>query len=175
VARHRTETVLAPRPAPDAGLTGEVEAFLYFEAELLDAWRLEEWLQLFTLDAQYLVPATDRPDGDPDRDLFFVRDDWFLLSQRVDAMVNGTAWAESPHSTTTRMISNVQARRESDEIEVRANFVIHRSTPSQLDIYPGSYLLRLVPGGPAGFRIRLRRATLALVDLRPQGRVSIIL
>jgi 3-phenylpropionate/cinnamic acid dioxygenase small subunit len=104
-----------------------------------------------------------------------VRDDWFLLSQRVDAMVNGTAWAESPHSTTTRMISNVQARRESDEIEVRANFVIHRSTPSQLDIYPGSYLLRLVPGGPAGFRIRLRRATLALVDLRPQGRVSIIL
>ncbi|MDT7663767.1 MAG: p-cumate 2,3-dioxygenase subunit beta, partial [Pseudonocardiales bacterium] len=28
----------------------EVEDFLYREAALLDEWRLEEWLDLFTLD-----------------------------------------------------------------------------------------------------------------------------
>lgn len=35
----------------------EVEAFLYHESELLDEWRLEEWLDLFTEDCRYDVPA----------------------------------------------------------------------------------------------------------------------
>jgi p-cumate 2,3-dioxygenase beta subunit len=170
------EAVLPDRPTCDPHLRADVESFLYYEADLLDSWKLREWLQLFTPDCLYLVPATDRPDGDPDRDLFFVRDDWFLLSQRVEAIVNGTAWAESPHSTTKRMIGNVRAERTDDgDVEVHANFVIHRSASARLDVYPGSYLMTLVPGGPAGFEIRHRRATLALAELRPQGRVSIIL
>ena len=41
----------------------DVEAFLYDEAALLDAWRLDDWLALFTRDARYEVPSTDRPGG----------------------------------------------------------------------------------------------------------------
>jgi hypothetical protein len=100
-------------------LLQEVVSFLAYESELLDEWRLQEWLELFTHDANYLVPATDRPDGDPDEDLFFVRDDRFLLSQRVAALADGTAWTENPHSTTHRMISNVRAR-VLDEDRVRS-------------------------------------------------------
>ena len=37
----------------------DVEDFLFAEAELLDEWRLPEWLELFTDDAIYYVPATD--------------------------------------------------------------------------------------------------------------------
>ena len=80
-----------------------------YESELLDGWRLDEWLALFTPDCVYLVPSTDRPDGDPETDLFFVRDDWFLLSQRVATIMDGTAWTESPRSITKRIISNVRA------------------------------------------------------------------
>src|SRR6516162_4040890 len=95
---HRTtETPPAAGAGASLDLVREVEAFLAYDSELLDDWRLEEWLQLFTPDCRYLVPATDRPAGDPRDDLFFIRDDHFLLSERVGAMVNGTAWTESPH------------------------------------------------------------------------------
>jgi p-cumate 2,3-dioxygenase subunit beta len=168
--------VSAPPVVADASLSREAELFLYHDALLLDEWRLREWFALFTPDCEYLVPATDRPEGDPEFDLFFVRDDWFLLSQRIDALDDGTAWTESPHSITRRMISNVMACENDDgSIAVRANFVVYRSALAKLDVYPGSYQMRLLRGGPAGFEIQSRRSTLALAQLRPQGRVSVIL
>jgi hypothetical protein len=33
----------------------DVEAFLFEEAALLDTWRLDEWLGLFTADCKYVV------------------------------------------------------------------------------------------------------------------------
>ena len=120
-------------------LLREVESFLVYDSELLDAWRLEEWLELFTPDARYLVPTTDRPDGDPRDDLFFVRDDYFLLSERVRSITNGTAWAEAPRSTTHRMIGNVRAlERDDGVIEVKANLLVHRSSAGVLNTYPGA-------------------------------------
>ena len=43
----------------------EVEEFLYHEAALLDAWRLDEWRTLLTDDATYRVPSNDSPDAVP--------------------------------------------------------------------------------------------------------------
>lgn len=167
---------MLPSTPADPVLSREVEMFLYHEADLLDSWRLRDWYELFTPDCVYLVPSTDRPDGDPEHELFFVRDDWFLLGQRVDAMVTGTAWTESPRSITSRSISNVRAWTRADgAIVVAANFVIHRSALANLDTYPGSYRMVLQRGGAAGFEIQERRSTLALAQLRPHGRVSIIL
>jgi p-cumate 2,3-dioxygenase subunit beta len=167
---------LLPVDPPDDRLSREVELFLYEDAELLDSWQLREWYARFTPDSEYLVPATDRPFGDPETDLFFVRDDWFLLGQRVDAMMNGTAWAESPRSTTRHIVSNVRAWQIADgTIEVAANFVVYRSSLERLDTYPGSYRMTLLRGGAAGFEIRLRRSTLSLAQLRPHGRVSVLL
>jgi p-cumate 2,3-dioxygenase subunit beta len=173
----RVESVsTVPEGKPDAALSREIEMFLYEDAELLDSWQLREWYARFTPDAEYLVPATDRPHGDPELDLFFVRDDWFLLGQRVDAMLDGTAWAESPRSTTRHLVSNVRAWVMNDgTIEVAANFVVYRSALNRLDTYPGSYRMTLVRGGEAGFEIKLRRSTLSLAQLRPHGRVSVIL
>ena len=164
----------------DADLIHDVSQFLFYESELLDAWRLDEWFSLFTPDCTYLVPSTDRPDGDPETDLFFVRDDWFLLSQRVAAIMDGTAWTESPRSITKRIISNVRAQTidaadGSSEVEARFNFVVYRSAMANLDVYPGECRVTLVRGGHAGFEIRHRRSTLALAQLRPHGRVSVIL
>jgi p-cumate 2,3-dioxygenase subunit beta len=162
--------------AASFGLRQAVEDFLFHEAVLLDAWRLDEWLALWTEEVSYLVPATDRPDGDPTRDLFFIQDDRFLLEQRVGSLMTKTAWAESPHSTTRRIVANVQAVRGDDGfVHAQANFVVYRSRRSTVDVYPGHYDLLLVEGGPAGFQIRSRRATLSLEELRPHGRVSFIL
>lgn len=53
----------------------EVEDFLYYEAQLLDAWKLEEWRDLFEEDGHYIVPSTDNPDGDLAMDLALIDDD----------------------------------------------------------------------------------------------------
>lgn len=157
-------------------MRAEVEDFFYYESDLIDRWELHEWFKLFTPDCQYLIPSTDRPQGDPITDLFFVRDDWFLLSQRVNALMDGTAWAESPQSTTHRMISNVRARELDDgRIEAKANLLAHGSRAGTTVAYPAHLTLTLVRGGDAGFMIEKRLAVLAMEQLRPHGRLSIIL
>lgn len=157
-----------------SALRDEVEEFLLHDSELLDEWRLEEWLELFDDPCEYLVPSTDRPDGDERTDLFFVRDDHFLLSQRVEAITNGTAWAESPRSTTHRMISNVRATEADGPIEAKANLLVHRAAGGRLDVYPAHLTLHLVRIG-SDLRIRRRLGVLAMHQLRPHGRLSILL
>jgi p-cumate 2,3-dioxygenase subunit beta len=172
----RPETPAPPVAYGSPELLRDVESFLAYDSELLDSWRLDEWFQLFTPDCRYLVPATDRPAGDPREDLFFVRDDWFLLSERVRSIMNGTAWAESPRSITHRMISNVRAvERVDGTIEVNANLLVHRSAGNGTIAYPAHLTLHLVRGGNAGFEIIFRQGVLAMQQLRPHGRLSILL
>jgi 3-phenylpropionate/cinnamic acid dioxygenase small subunit len=176
VTEIQPEAALPPVAYGSPALVHEVEGFLAYDAELLDEWRLQEWLELFTPDCLYLVPSTDRPGGDPELDLFFIRDDYFLLSQRVEALLNGSAWTESPHSTTHRMISNVRARERGDgRLSVKANLLVHRSRGDRLDAYPAHLSLTLLRGGRAGFEIAERTAALALEQLRPHGRLSVLL
>ena len=90
--------------------------------------------------------------------------------------MNGTAWAESPHSTTHRMISNVRAtEHDGGRVDVKANVLVHRSRGDRLDAYPVHLALTLGRGGPAGFEIVVRKAVLALQQLRPHGRLSVLL
>ena len=72
-----------------------IEDFLYLEADLLDQWRLPEWLALFTDDALYEVPCTDLPAGaSPDENLFYIADDRFRLGERVKRLMKKTAHSE---------------------------------------------------------------------------------
>lgn len=152
-----------------------VEQFLYEEAELLDCWRLHEWLELFLPEGHYLVPSTDKPDGDPSQDLFLVQDDRFLLEQRVRSLLTRAAHAEYPHSRTRRLVTNVRvAEAESGDLDVTANFSVHRMRSGRLDTYIGQYRHTLRPTD-GSFRFVVRKAVLDLDTLRPQGKVSIIL
>lgn len=156
-------------------LTG-VSQFLFEESELLDQWRLHEWLGLFAPNGEYLVPSTDLPDGDPTRDLFLIQDDRFLLEQRVNSLLTRAAHAEYPHSTTRRSVTNIRARQASDgQVHVEANFVIFRSRNGILDTYVGHYRHILEADAESGFRFVRRLSILDLDSLRPQGKVSIIL
>jgi p-cumate 2,3-dioxygenase beta subunit len=69
----------------------EVEDFLYREALLLDSWRLDEWLALFTPDAIYGVPAPDAPEGSFEESLFVIADDLPRLTDRVLQLMGNQA------------------------------------------------------------------------------------
>jgi len=153
----------------------EVESLLYAEADLLDRWQLDEWLQLFTDDCRYIVPTTDLPSGDPERDLVYIDDGHVQLEGRVRRLKSRHAYREYPSSRTRRIISNVRVVEDrADEVVVEANFVVYRFRAGAAEPYVGSYRYHLVPSAD-GLRIKLRRATLDNETLRDHGAISIIL
>ena len=156
-------------------LAGMVEEFLFREAALLDDWKLEEWIGLFTEDARYVVPSTDLPEGDPGRDLVFIDDDIVRLRARVTRLNSRHSHRERPRSRTRRFVSNVRVE-ETDEghLSVRANVLVYRFRGGEGAPYVGAieYILRKDGGD---FRIAYRRVVLDLEDLSWHGAVSIII
>jgi len=153
----------------------DVEEFLYREAELLDEWRLEEWLELFTPDCVYEVPATDRPDETTEGSFALVHDRRPLLEQRVARLGKPTAHAEFPHSRTRRLISNVRILERTDrEVRVGANFAVFRIRHGVEVTYVGRYDY-VLDATAQGLKIKRRKATLDHDALDPHGKISIIL
>jgi p-cumate 2,3-dioxygenase beta subunit len=152
----------------------EVEEFLIEEAAMLDEWRLDDWLELFTEDASYVVPSTDVPDGDPAHDLTLIDDDYLRLTWRVRRLKSRHAHREFPWSRTRRLVTNVRVlRAEGDELDVTASVLVHRFRHGQADAFVGRYLSTLVRT-PDGLRIRRRRAELDLERLSPNGALSMV-
>ena len=157
-------------------MRAEVEQFLYDEAALLDAWRLDDWLALLTDDATYRVPATDEPADTPSTTLFLVADDLPRLRGRVRRLNDPHAHAEFPHSRTRRLVTNVRvAARRAEEVDVEANFAVHRfRRGDDVRVFVGRYryTLRRVAGM---LRIAAREAVLDAHELGRLGAVSFIL
>jgi p-cumate 2,3-dioxygenase subunit beta len=153
----------------------EVEDFLFAEAEMLDEWRLNDWLALFDEDrGSFYIPSTNVPDGDHNSSLFLIADDMVRLRSRVSQLLSGLTWAENPPSRTSHMITNVRlAGVEDGALLVRANFVVYRMRFQNIDPYIGKYYYKLLPKDGT-FKILERRAILDLEALRPHGKVSFI-
>ncbi len=153
----------------------EIEDFLFAEAALLDEWRLDSWLGLFTEDATYSIPATDAPDAEPDDTLFLIADDAARLRSRVEQLMGRTTWSENPHARTRRLLANVRIRRaEGARAWITANFAVYRMRTNQIATYVGRYEY-VLERRPEGLRIQHRRAILDLESLRDVGKVSFIL
>ena len=153
----------------------QVEDFLYAEAALLDAWRLDEWLGLFDEDAKYEVPYNDAVDGDPAHDLMLIDDNYTRLSARVERLNSRRAHREYPHSRTNHQVFNVRVEDAScHEISVTASFTVWRFRAGRSSCYVGQYRYRLRQCDE-GFRVAAKRAELDMTDLRDVADVAIIL
>ena len=154
----------------------EVEDLFYHEADLLDSWRLDEWLDLLTEDAAYYVPPNDRPDADARYTLFTIADDMVRLRERIIRLKDPNCHAEYPQSRTRRMIGNVRVTgSEGDLICAAANFIVHRFRYNDLDrVFVGHYRYKLKRQG-GRLKIAERRAILDAQELGQLGSVSFIL
>ena len=160
------------RSAP--ALREMVEEFLYQEAALLDAWRLDEWLALFTADGRYFMPTTDLPDGDPRKDRVFIDDDMVRLRARVERLKSRHGHREYPSSRTRRFISNIRIKEEEGGIVATSSFIVYRFRMGESSPYVGWYEHRLRRVNE-GLKIHHRKAVLDLEALSDHGAVSIIL
>ena len=143
----------------DERLRRHVEEFLYQEAELLDERRFREWLELFTEDARYWMPARESRLTGPGEvagelskpgENFLFDDTKKTLGIRVERVYTGSAWAETPPSRTRHLISNIRIKPGGgSEIEVRSNFLVYRTRlEHDRDIFVGTRtdILRKVDG-----------------------------
>ena len=154
----------------------EVEDFLFHEAALLDEWRLNEWQELLTDDAHYLVPPNDDLDGDYKSSLFIIADDRERIRQRIIRVLDPNCHAEYPKSRTQRLIANVRIlSQESDAVEVAANYICYRYRRyERVGQYVGNIRYKLVRKGES-FLIREKKIVIQANELGQLGSVSIIL
>ena len=151
-----------------------VSEFLVEEADLLDQWRLEEWLALFTDDATYVVPGTDDPNADPTRSLVLIDDDRTKLGWRVKRLLGGHAHREFPYSRTRRLVANVRVERDGESLRASSSFVVWRFRHGHTDPFVGRTEYRLVEHH-GSFRIAAKRAMLDHESLAPNGALSFLL
>lgn len=106
-----------------------IEEFLYNEAHLLDERRFREWLDLFTDDAEYIIPLREHlqgdvgPAGHP-----VVHDDKLMLAARVSKDETGFSHVELPPSMTCHLVSNiVVSEGEGEYVQVKSAFVVRQA------------------------------------------------
>jgi 3-phenylpropionate/cinnamic acid dioxygenase small subunit len=157
----------------------EVEQFLYHEARLLDDRRYDDWLELFTDDVRYWMPAryntlsrqADLAIGGPD-DISNFDEDHESLRQRVVRLNTGMAWSEDPPSRARHLVTNVWVRPsdEPESFDVQSYFFTYRTrAETEQDIWVGRRddVLRVTLGGfkIARRTILLDQATLLAKNL----------
>ena len=114
-------------------MSGDVERVLYREAQLLDAGRFHEWLELLAPDLRYWAPVRadlprSREQESESKRLPLFDETKASLSLRVDRLDTGLAWVEIPPPRTRRFITNIAAEPAGDGlVRVRSNFMLFRS------------------------------------------------
>ena len=98
-------------------------ALLYRQGRLLDERRWQDWLDLFTEDCEYWVPAwlsEQRQTEDPDTQVSLIYYDLrSRLADRVWRVQSGTSVASDPMPRTCHAITNIQVDEAGDDAHPR--------------------------------------------------------
>jgi 3-phenylpropionate/cinnamic acid dioxygenase small subunit len=166
------ESTLTPVLAEAAGKweRQSCEDFLVQEARLLDESRFDDWLALFTPDAQYWVPS--EPDQQSPHDtVSLMYDDRRLLETRVRRLASPKIYSQEPRSRTSRIVTNVTLEDVgSDFVVTRSKFMMIEFRRNEQRLFGGSYFHRLIRVENA-VRIRLKRIDLVNCDAPLDGLV----
>jgi benzoate/toluate 1,2-dioxygenase subunit beta len=134
----------------------EVEEFLFRQAELLDEKRWQDFIELFTADGVYWMPATPEQttwDGVPS----IFAEDRNLMTVRMKRLTHPRAWSQAPMWGTSHLVGNVVVEKDDgEEIHVRSRFHMlefRRDAPRH---FAGSYRHQL-RRTPEGLRLKLQR------------------
>ena len=146
------------------------EDFLLHEARLLDDARFDEWLALFTPDAQYWVPSEPGQQS-PHDTVSLMYDDRRLLETRVRRLASPRIYSQEPRSRTSRIVSNVTVEETETEFTlVRSKFIMIEFRRNEQRLFGGTCFHRLVRQD-GQTRIRMKRVELINCDAPLDGLV----
>jgi 3-phenylpropionate/cinnamic acid dioxygenase small subunit len=161
VAR-KIETPAAP-PVADVDVETQraVERFLYLQAECLDDRRWDTWLDLFTPDGHYWMPASeDQTEGEGQANIFW--EDLDYMSVRIRRNNHPHAWSQSPPNRLSHIVSNVVIESvdpATGDVVVRSKFQCTEYLRYGQRHFAGKYRHHLKKT-PDGYRIELQRVDL---------------
>jgi 3-phenylpropionate/cinnamic acid dioxygenase small subunit len=113
-----------------------VEQFLFAEAELLDGFKLLEWLLLLEREIDYRIPIrSTRPQDELDKSFsatsFHMIEHFGSLEARMKRFGAG-GWSEFPPSRTRRNVSNIRVYRSAkDRLMVKSNLLYYWARDAQ--------------------------------------------
>lgn len=142
-----------------------VEQFLTRQAEILDQRRWADWLDLFTPDGHYWMPADPAHESGEGVPSIFYEDLW-LMRTRMKRLDHPRAWSQSPANRTSHVVGNVVVERDdpaTGEVVARSKFHVVEFRLDTQRYFAGSYRHHLVRDGD-GFRIRLQRVDIVNFD-----------
>lgn len=139
----------------------DVVDFLYREAELLDNYRFEEWLETLHEDLVYKMPV--RLSLMPKDGTGLVEEMDFLdetknsMVTRIRRLQTEQAWAEQPGSRTRHVVANVRAWSDGgEELRVTSAFICTRTrADNPYDIFTGERH-DVLAGSGADLRLKRR-------------------
>jgi 3-phenylpropionate/cinnamic acid dioxygenase small subunit len=145
----------------------DCESFLLHEARLLDEAKFDDWLALFTADAQYWVPS--EPDQKSPYDtVSLIYDDRRLLETRVRRLASPRIYSQEPRSRTSRIVTNITLEESGQEALVRSKFMMIEFRRNAQRLFGGTCFHRLVCHD-GSLRIRLKRVDLVNCDATLDG------
>jgi 3-phenylpropionate/cinnamic acid dioxygenase small subunit len=154
---------LPPRGQVQAGaavdLQRQVEQFLFHQSELLDGQYWQEYLDLFTADGVYWMPAAPEQTEWLNSPSIFAEDRW-MMEVRRGRITHPNAWSQAPHWMTSHLVSNVAIEASTaTQVQVRSRFHLSEYRRDNLRHFSGTYRHTLVRVND-DFRIKLQRVDL---------------
>jgi 3-phenylpropionate/cinnamic acid dioxygenase small subunit len=143
----------------------ELARFIRHEARLIDEKRLDEWLELFTEDGHYWVPASPgQPDAVHHNSLAY--EDKLLLRLRVERLKSPRAYSQRPPSRCLHVLQEPDLEKvdyEAGEFVTRTPFLYTETRAEESQRYAATawHTLRWSDGR---LRIRLKRVDLLNCD-----------
>ncbi|QTH23988.1 aromatic-ring-hydroxylating dioxygenase subunit beta [Rhizorhabdus wittichii] len=139
------------------------EEFLYWEAELLDGGRYDEWLELFTADGAYWIPSNP-VQTDPYLAPSHAFEDDLLRRVRVERFRGQYSYSLQPAPRSSRMLSNVRVRADVADLSrwsVLSTFLVTQFHGDETHRFAGGYIHELVADGE---QLRIASKKIMLLD-----------
>ncbi len=163
-AKKTAKKTAAKKPLPNVAPKGNghstqhaVEQLLYRQAEVLDAKRWQDYIDLFTADGVYWMPA-DPADKHWDGIPSIFAEDKNLMTVRMKRVLHPDAWSQRPLWGTNHVVGNVIVEKESPngDVVARSRFHMMELRRDNVRHFAGSYVHHLKKTAN-GYRIRQQR------------------
>lgn len=162
--RPRAKRPQAKRPTNGTGAHDpqrDIEQLLYRQAECLDGKDWQGFIDLFTEDGLYWVPASpDQTTGDGVPSIFY--EDRDLMTVRMKRIGHPRAWSQKTEWGTTHVVSNVVLEKQdtkTGDVIARSRFHMMEFRNDGTRHFAGAYVHHL-RRTKDGYRIKLQRVDL---------------
>jgi len=143
----------------DGALQRQVEQFLYYQAELLDTKNWQAYVELFSEEGVYWMPARAEQTEWQDSPSIFAEDRQ-LMNVRLGRITHPNAWSQAPVWGTNHVLGNVVIEGANErQVTVRSRFQVLELRRDVLRHFAGTYRHDLIRTD-ADFRIQLQRVDL---------------